>query len=212
MDKFNRPPAHYINFRIMADDGNRVDPPLDGENVVNSYVAHLKAIGDATTSDEDRALHLSWVFHQAGDVHQPLHSVARFSKALPNGDRGGNSVTFPNIDKGRNRPGNLHGYWDGLLGSDESPANVNAEADKIAAEFPREMFADELKKTNISDWAEEGVGLSVKAVYNNLDPAFTSFADAPIGYEADARKAARRRAALAGYRLGDELKRLFPPQ
>jgi hypothetical protein len=25
-----------------------------------------------------------------GDIHQPLHAVARFSKALPEGDRGGN--------------------------------------------------------------------------------------------------------------------------
>ena len=43
----------------------------------------------------------------------------------------------------------------------------------------------------------------------NLDPAITKFADRPVCYEADARRAARRRAALAGYRLADELKRLF---
>lgn len=33
--------------------------------------------------------------------------------------------------------------------------------------------------------------------------------DVPIGYEADARRAARRRVALAGYRLAEELKQTF---
>ena len=43
----------------------------------------------------DKSLHLCWVFHQAGDIQQPLHPVAWFSKALPEGDRGGNGVTVP---------------------------------------------------------------------------------------------------------------------
>ncbi len=94
--RFGRSPAHYVNFRILADQGNKVEPPLPGENILNSYVAHVRAAKDRKTSAEDRALHLSWIFHQAGDVHMPLHAVARFSKALPQGDRGGNGVTFPN--------------------------------------------------------------------------------------------------------------------
>lgn len=51
--------------------------------------------------------------------------------------------------------------------------------------------------------------ISLMTVYNNLDPEVTTFADVPVGYEADATRSARRRAALAGYRLADELKRLF---
>src|SRR5262249_53789720 len=31
-DKYNRPRAHYVNFRIMADQGNQVEPPLGGED------------------------------------------------------------------------------------------------------------------------------------------------------------------------------------
>ncbi len=208
-DKYSRPSAHYVNFRIMAEDGNRVLPPLDGENAINSYVAHLRAIQDPKTPTADKALHLSWVFHQAGDIHQPLHAVARFSKALPNGDRGGNGVTIPNPRGRGDRGNNLHAYWDDLLGVDESPDAVNAVADRLVAEFPREMFAEELKKTNIGDWAEESVGISLRTVYNDLDPEITKFADIPVGYDADAGRVARRRAALAGYRLADELKRLY---
>ncbi len=207
--KYGRSPAHYVNFRILTTDGIKVEPPLKGENVINSYVAHLRRIGEAKTSPEDRALHLSWVFHQAGDIHMPLHAVARFSKALPQGDKGGNGVTVPNPRARGNRPSNLHAYWDDLLGTDLSPAAEEKLADELIAEYPREMFAEELKKTNIEHWAKESVDVCLKVVYRDLDPEITHFAELPVAYEADATRAARKRAALAGYRLGDELKRLF---
>jgi S1/P1 Nuclease len=204
--KYGRSAAHYVNYRIMADDGNRVEDPLPGENVINSYVAHLKVIRDPKTSEEDRALHLSWVFHQEQDIHQPLHAVARFSKALPQGDRGGNSVriTLPG-----GRMGNLHSYWDGAIGSGDDPAAIEKLADSLIAEYPASGFADDLKATNIGDWAKESVALSIKTVYRDLDPYITEFADRPVAYDADATKAARRRAALAGYRLANELKDCF---
>jgi hypothetical protein len=62
---------------------------------------------------------------------------------------------------------------------------------------------------NIEDRAEESVEASLRTVYRNLDLEITNFADLPVGYEADAKRVARCRAALVGYRLGDELKRLF---
>jgi hypothetical protein len=63
--------------------------------------------------------------------------------------------------------------------------------------------------TDIGDWAKESVDVCLKVVYRDLDPNITEFADRPVAYDADASKAARRRAALAGYRLGVELKGLF---
>ena len=49
-------------------------------------------------------------------------------------------------------------------------------------------------------------------MYKNLDPEITNFVDVPVGYDADAQTAARKRVALAGYRLADELKKLFVEQ
>lgn len=217
--RYGRSAAHYVNFRILADQGNRVDPPLPGENVINSYVAHLKRIRNPRTSDADRALHLSWVFHQEGDIHQPLHAVARFSSAFPQGDRGGNLVIVPDPRGPRPAGGsggrrsdyefNLHSYWDGLVATDDRPDAVSAAADALTAEYPRDAFTAELARTEIRDWADESVQVAVKTAYSNLDAAQTRFADLPVGYAADARRAARRRAALAGYRLADELNRLF---
>jgi hypothetical protein len=70
-------------------------------------------------------------------------------------------------------------------------------------------MAAELSVMDIGKWAEESAKLAVDVAYRNLDPNITSFADKPVGYEADAVRAARRRAAMAGYRLGRELQRLM---
>jgi hypothetical protein len=207
--KYNRGPAHYVNFRIMAADGNKVEPPLPGENVINSYVAHVRKAKDSKTSAEDRALHVSWIFQQAGDAHQPLHAVARFSKALPTGDRGGNGVTFPNPRGQGGQSNNLHAFWDDLIATDTDPATVERVADELVKEYPRDGFEDELERTNIGDWAEESVAICLKTVYRDLDPEIISFADAPVGYEADGRRVARRRGARAGYRLAEKIKRVF---
>ena len=213
-DTYNHPKAHYVNYRILADQGNKVEPPVEGENVINSYVAHLRAIRVGKASDAEKAVHLSWVFHQAGDIHQPLHAVARCSKAFPEpeGDKGGNGVSFPNPRGRAEWSNNLHAYWDDLLGNADDPAAAEESADQLIKEHPRAALVEELWKPQIQQWAEEGVGLSLKTVYNNLDPNINRFDDRPIGYEADALRVARRRAALAGYRLADELKRLFPGQ
>ncbi|WP_422926621.1 S1/P1 nuclease [Singulisphaera sp. PoT] len=207
-EQFGRPRAHYVNYRILADKANAVEPPLQGENILNSYVAHVRLASKLMTPDEDKALHVSWIIHQAGDIHQPLHAVARFSKPLPNGDRGGNDVTFPNP---RGMRTNLHAYWDDLLGRVDDPVAVEELTDGIIAEYPTAGFAKELSQKNIKNWAEESVSLSLSTVYRNLDPALKSFADLPVGYDADATRLARKRVALAGYRLGQELKAIFGP-
>ena len=116
---YGRSLAHYVNYRILTDQGVRVESPAKGENVLNSYVAHLKQIQNPRVSIEEKALHLSWVFHQAGDIHQPLHAVVRFLKALPEEDRGGNEIHIPNPRGRGERSNDLDAYWDDLLGTDQ---------------------------------------------------------------------------------------------
>src|SRR6516162_7550608 len=38
--RYGRSPAHYVNYRILTDQGVRIEAPLRGENILNSYVAH----------------------------------------------------------------------------------------------------------------------------------------------------------------------------
>jgi hypothetical protein len=141
-----------VNYRILTDQGVRVEPPIRGENILDSFVAHLKQIKNPKVSIQDKALHLSWVFHQAGDIHQPLHAVARFSKALPEGDRGGNEVHVPNPRARGGRQYNLHAHWDDLLGNDQVTATVEKLADYLIREYPRSGFADELASPISGTW------------------------------------------------------------
>jgi hypothetical protein len=204
--------AHYINFRIMVDPNGMVEvlPPLrdlDDDDphgdLLESLATNLTIARDRSASASDRALALSWIFHLVGDLHQPLHNVARFCLATPNGDRGGNGIRFAQ--------GNLHSYWDRALGTDATPESVEALAAALRAEHPREAFAERLAEPNPSRWSLEGVDLALQTVYRNLDPSLAEFPDIPIGYEADARALARRQTALAGYRLSDLLQGLLTP-
>lgn len=40
----------------------------------------------------ERALYARYLLHLAGDIHQPLHSVALFNRSFPAGDIGGNRL------------------------------------------------------------------------------------------------------------------------
>ena len=57
----------------------------------------------------ERALFARYAIHLAGDIHQPLHSVALFNETYPKGDLGGNAhkviLTNGSIS-------NFHAYWD----------------------------------------------------------------------------------------------------
>jgi len=142
--KFNRPKAHHVNYCILADQGNKVEPPGRGENILNPYLAHVCQVEDPRPPKEAKALHLSWILHQAGDIHQPLYAGARFSKALPEGDRGGNGVHFPNPRARGDRENNLHAYWDDPPGADRSPAAVAGLAEQTTKEHQTANLAAEL--------------------------------------------------------------------
>ena len=198
--------AHYVNYRIMVGERGEVEvlPPLQDladddphGDVLESIATHLAIARDRSAEASDRALALSWIFHQVGDMHQPLHNVARFCVATPNGDRGGNDIRFGT--------GNLHSYWDRALSTDASVENVLTLAAELVAEHPRESLADRLSVAEPTSWSREGVDLALRYVYRNLDPTLAEFPDLPLGYEADARAVARQQCALAGYRLADLL-------
>src|SRR6516165_6786572 len=40
--RYGRSQAHFVNYRVRTDQGIRVDPPGKGENILNSYAAHLR--------------------------------------------------------------------------------------------------------------------------------------------------------------------------
>jgi hypothetical protein len=216
--EFHRSKHHYVNFLYAPKDPNKsiVDPPADEENILTTYRANLATVKDkrAGISPEAKAVALCWIFHQEGDIHQPLHAIARVTNALPEGDHGGNLVKpFPNPRGSRPYSKNLHAYWDDLLGDDDRVTTFD-KLDEVVrvlvSEYPRSTFSDaELKQDEIRAWALESVEASRNTVYRDLDPDIQGFDELPVTYEAEAQKLGRRRIALAGYRLAEVLKDLF---
>ena len=64
------------------------------ENALTSLkvleVAHKTISQNLDRNSAERALFARYLVHLAGDIHQPLHSVALFNTTYPNGDLGGN--------------------------------------------------------------------------------------------------------------------------
>ena len=64
---------------------------------------------------------LPWILHITEDIHQPLHTMMRFTANDPKGDQGGNTVRIKDGS-------NLHSYWDGRLGNGNTDQLLNAQS------------------------------------------------------------------------------------
>jgi hypothetical protein len=216
--EFHRPTHHYVDFRYRPGDPENTgrEPAPDEENLLTTYrtrIATLKSNKPGVSAAE-KAVALCWIVHQEGDIHQPLHAISRFSNAFPRGDRGGNLVhPFPNPRGWRPYSKNLHAYWDDLLGDDDRVKtfeDLNERVEVVLSEFPRSAFKPaELKEDDVRAWWLESAEAARESVYRDLDPEVASYEELPVAYEAEAQKLARRRIALAGYRLAEVLNDLF---
>ncbi len=212
---FSRPSDHYVNVTFTPPS---VTPGISiGGNILASFEQNLATVRNTNADAPVRATSLSWIFHQVGDVHQPLHSTVRVSEKfpLPKGDLGGNLVHFPNPRGSQDWEFELHAYWDNLLGGDKEvscAAQLKDVGDSLIKEFSRESFKpSEIQGAdNLNLWVMESYSLAVEKVYLPLGDRADGTKDLPDGYEAAALKVGRRRAAQAGYRLAEVLKTLFP--
>jgi hypothetical protein len=181
-------PWHYYDIPYTPDGFKAPhQPPPSALSEVRRLLAEI-----AHVPAEQQAYDLPWLMHITGDVHQPLHSTSRFLKSQPKGDAGGNFVYVT--------PGtNLHSLWDNSAGVDISDAYVSGYAASVASEFP--MHGN--PSTDPKRWLEESFKLVKSDVYTfGLETGSKEHPVVlPIGYEERAKKIARRRIALAGYRL-----------
>lgn len=211
-------PWHYVNYPINRDGvtGPTPDaawtPGTDPANVLQALAKCEAELKDAKLDDASKAKALAWYLHLLGDLHQPLHSTAVFSKDYPTGDRGGNDMIVSNAGK----VSRLHAIWDDMLG-DEPGALVEAwvKQREANATLSREALKGELTKATVAEWTQESVELAKRVVYadgklqaakpqsNNTLP--TTAPALPVGYMDAARPVAEKRAVLAGARIADTL-------
>ena len=113
---------HYKDVPFSPDGTKTFPAPsVNAETQIRRFTA---AISKPGVSDNIKSYDIVWLIHMVGDVHQPLHATARFTKAFKTseGDRGGNSVRIDCCGS------KLHTYWDGGVVGDSSDPKVAADA------------------------------------------------------------------------------------
>jgi hypothetical protein len=205
---------HYVNLPFSPDGTPLV--PSEPPNVQTQIALFRSVLATPGGDDGLKSYDLSWLLHLVGDVHQPLHCVARFDKEEPAGDQGGNLVkisgnTAPAIcDDPRYCPypptSDLHAFWDVLTGESYAVAEVNAAAAALPRINPRSAKAKILDE---SAWVQEGLELAQSKVY--VAPIGVGKGPFPVdaAYQKAAVTLARERISLAGARLANILNDCF---
>lgn len=214
--KPNTGPWHYINWHFR-DDLKPSDNKPEEANVVWAITQFSKELGDLSNTDSDRGMALRYLIHFVGDIHQPMHTVARDTDDHPTGDRGGNDFLIGATGL-RPKPKNLHYLWDMGCGrwagarlqrplSDDDAQNVLQEAHNLMTEFSHEKLDKHVKETDPEAWSKEGLALARRFCYGLEEGE-----DVSQEYLSEGQRISGYQVTLAGYRLAALLNRILDPQ
>ena len=186
---------HFKDLPFSSDGTPVKNPP---EPNAQTQIAAFRKVLASNSPDALKSYDLVWLLHLVGDVHQPLHCVARFNHSSTHGDEGGNLVTVC-LPKQQGRPqqcGTLHAFWDGVLGTTSDPKFASQVGQNLPAANPA-LVAN----LNVSDWMEDGRNVARSDIYRlPVGPGAGPFKLTPQ-YRSAARLLAQQRVALAGARL-----------
>ncbi|HTQ39799.1 MAG TPA: S1/P1 nuclease [Pirellulales bacterium] len=219
--EFTRGNWHYIDLPMFLTPEDQaalggtltenisLEPPdteQENMNVIQVIRLARRLLADKSTPDAKKAVMLCWIMHDVGDIHQPLHSTALYSKNLfPAGDRGGNSIKTDQRQ-------NLHAVWDQFLGQRASYRTASNRAIKLIAD-PEQSKAGADAATNLDEktWLDESHALAESTAYDSEVTGYLrGYVDEkeapPIHlterYLKTGGGVAERRVVEAGYRLG----------
>lgn len=206
--RYHMDTAHYIDYPILLPGSAATPEQIPARNAVSQIATSQRFVKNG--NQEEQAVHLCWLLHLIGDIHQPLHCCSFYSNDFPTGDRGGNLSKVRIEGRSIIR---LHPFWDGLLGSAttlSSIASTTNEIEGLLANQP-EVIADDLAKDLTADsWAQEGLAIAKKQIYldGELQPANDQNQpkpeDVPLVSE-DYAKAAGRTARFCAGKAGKRL-------
>ncbi|HEV8513179.1 MAG TPA: S1/P1 nuclease [Cyclobacteriaceae bacterium] len=198
-------PWHYVNLPISFDGTKGPQPKEGDQDIYQAFKTHLDVLGSSAT-DEKKAIALCWVFHLLGDVHQPLHNVALFSKTFLKGDKGGNNFTLLGT------PNELHAFWDDtFLPNGSNIANLDGQwLAKVKTAYNDAMnnnkvtydpnYSFDYKKVS-----NDGKALAQNSVYQFSGKKLVPDNAVPAGYKDAVRKISSKQIVLAGTRLAEVL-------
>ena len=183
---------HYVRLPFSAD-GTPVRQPQP-PNALSEITRIIAELANSNLDSSRAAYDLSWLIHLVGDVHQPLHTVSRFTAGQPGGDQGGNLMWV-------SRTRTLHELWDQIPGKGET------------AKFVAQLSRADPSTTGggPQDWVEESYRIATTRVYV-VSPR-TSSKEVPIPlparYIAEAKDVAKSQISKGGERLGVLLERIY---
>lgn len=226
-NRFNRERWHFINEPVFLSQADRdelldsidvnllKDPPVNNfddrtMNVIQAIKNSARIVASPTQLESKKAVHICWLFHTIGDLHQPLHSSALFTKHLfPNGDKGGNSIKTQTMK-------NLHSAWDQSLGTDNDFTACRDHALMLLGETGMtEAAEDAAESLTPETWLDESQKTAREVVYDdnlrtliaNVDRDEGTLSPVPLSenYIKKARSTCAMAAVRAGARIGGTL-------
>lgn len=187
-----RPSMHYID-NPWSLDGTPTRPARvpNAVTAINGIIARLQ---QPSLSSYEKGIHLRELEHLIGDLHQPLHAIDGFSKAHPQGDRGGNLLLLKKSPIGNN----LHRYWDnggGLLLSKKKLTRraVQQMAKQIEQQWPCQPDNNSFEP---QQWARQSYHVAIQHAYVIHDQSILS-----VAYAWKVQEISARQISLAGCRL-----------
>jgi hypothetical protein len=210
---YDHPEWHYIDYPLEPPAFPDNPSPFPTNDILYGISQSEKMIRDTNSSPEARAAYFSWLIHLVGDIHQPLHcsTLVNTNYAAPAGDRGGNNFYVRPAEA----PVNLHSVWDRALGGTVNPRTQLNYAIQISTEQPRASLPELSKDKTPVAWSKESRAIAIESGYLRGKLAGSTQRDSapalPEGYTKSMKTIAEKQAALAGYRLADEIRDCISP-
>ncbi|MEM1305314.1 MAG: S1/P1 nuclease, partial [Planctomycetota bacterium] len=175
LEEFNRPNWHYeLGANRVLGKRSAVRVPetlveLPGEATLDTQDLHVlqaialcrRVLGDASAPPAHRALAISWLGHLVGDLHQPCHAGSLYvGGVFPDGDQGANLILTL-------QAGNLHAFWDRLLGNQYDEADIRRREREVMNAGPAKLGkrSDRWVRLEPEAWRAESQALAVDYVY-----------------------------------------------
>jgi hypothetical protein len=224
---------HYIDIGCATNDPDVLSNPpalskTNGDVVVAlPYCVNLIKTKQFNALVPNESVAMALAMHFVGDIHQPLHTTARYN---PNpkpddqyrDDAGGNGVSLANLVD-TPWPPNLHTFWDeayrryyeaGEIKAaprlDEALAPDAPELKDWVKRFAPNAPANPDLKFDVMAWANESHAIACSQVYGTLDaPYGAKNVKLTEAYVKAGTLTARQRIDLAGYRLAALLNDLY---
>jgi len=191
-DKYMHKYWHFIDTPFSTDGTQLPDTPKPN---AETQIGVFRQTLASNAKDSLKSYDLVWILHLVGDVHQPLHCTTRVTASEPLGDAGGNDVKLTDA------PGELHGYWDNILGKGTTSDFLKA----VQAAQTLPAAGANASDANEADWVQEGFKLAQSSVY--VAPVGASVGPYTLDaeYKTNSLALAQKQVALAGARLANLL-------